>query len=51
MALLPGSVDTEMLVGSGFSSRMTAEEVASMVVHTALDAPDALTGSAIEMFG
>ena len=51
IALLPGSVDTEMLVGSGFEPRMTADDVAAMIVHAALDAPDALTGSAVEMFG
>src|SRR6201999_2456219 len=28
LAVLPGSVDTAMLEGSGFSPRMTAEEVA-----------------------
>jgi NAD(P)-dependent dehydrogenase (short-subunit alcohol dehydrogenase family) len=51
VAVLPGSVDTEMLVGSGFPPLMTADDVASLIVHTALDAPDALTGSAVEMFG
>lgn len=51
IALLPGSVDTEMLVGSGFAPQMTAEDVAAMIVYAGLDAPDALTGSAIEMFG
>jgi 3-oxoacyl-[acyl-carrier protein] reductase len=51
VAVLPGSVDTDMLAGSGFAPRMTADDVASMIVHAALDAPDAVTGSAIEMFG
>ena len=51
MAILPGSVDTEMLVGSGFAPQMTADDVAAMIVHAGLDAPEALTGSAIEMFG
>lgn len=51
IALLPGSVDTEMLAGSGFEPRMTADDVAAMIVHAGLDAPDALTGSAVEMFG
>lgn len=51
VAVLPGSVDTEMLAGSGFPPLMTAEEVARMIVFVALDAPDAVTGSAIEMFG
>jgi 3-oxoacyl-[acyl-carrier protein] reductase len=51
VAILPGSVDTEMLVGSGFEPRMTADDVARMIAYAALDAPDAITGSAIEMFG
>jgi 3-oxoacyl-[acyl-carrier protein] reductase len=51
VAVLPGSVDTEMLVGSGFPPRMSADDVAAMIVHAALDAPDAVNGSAIEMFG
>ncbi|APR83469.1 3-oxoacyl-[acyl-carrier protein] reductase [Minicystis rosea] len=51
IAILPGSVDTDMLVGSGFAPQMSADDVAGMIVHAALDAPDAMTGSAVEMFG
>jgi 3-oxoacyl-[acyl-carrier protein] reductase len=51
VAILPGSVDTDMLAGSGFSPAMTANDVADMIVYAALDAPDSVTGSAIEMFG
>lgn len=51
IALLPGSIDTEMLVGSGFAPAMTAEDVAQTIVHLALDAPDAMNGAAVEMFG
>jgi 3-oxoacyl-[acyl-carrier protein] reductase len=51
VALLPGSVDTEMLVGSGFEPRMSADDVARMIVFLGLDAPDAISGSAVEMFG
>lgn len=51
IAVLPGSVDTDMLTGSGFTAQMSAADVAGMIVHAALDAPDAVTGSAIEMFG
>jgi 3-oxoacyl-[acyl-carrier protein] reductase len=51
VAILPGSVDTEMLRGSGFTPMMSAGDVASTIVYAALDAPDALTGSALEMFG
>lgn len=51
VAVLPGSVDTAMLAGSGFEPRMTAEDVAGTIVYAALDAPAAITGSAIEIFG
>lgn len=51
LALLPGSVSTEMLRGSGFAPRMTAEDVALTLVHYALDAPLAHNGAVIEMFG
>lgn len=51
MSVLPGSVDTAMLEGSGFSPDMTPEDVASLVAYAALDAPEAMNGSAIEMFG
>jgi NAD(P)-dependent dehydrogenase (short-subunit alcohol dehydrogenase family) len=51
MSVLPGSVDTAMLHGSGFAPQMTADEVANLVAYAALDAPDAMNGSAIEMFG
>ena len=49
-AVLPGSVDTEMLSGSGFPARMTPEAVANSLVHYAFDAPLAHNGSSIEMF-
>jgi 3-oxoacyl-[acyl-carrier protein] reductase len=51
VALLPGSVQTDMLAGSGFDPKMTAEDVARTLVHYALDAPIAHNGGAIEMFG
>ncbi|MCC6217148.1 MAG: SDR family oxidoreductase [Polyangiaceae bacterium] len=51
LVVLPGSVDTEMLVGSGFPPRMTPAEVASTLVHYALDAPPAHNGAVVEMFG
>lgn len=50
-AVLPGSVDTQMLVGSGYAARMTAESVAQTLVHYAFDAPLAHNGASIEMFG
>jgi len=51
VAVLPGSVATRMLEGSGFEPRMTAEDVAKTLVHYALDAPLAHNGAVIEMFG
>lgn len=51
MALLPGSVDTPMLDGSGFSARMSPEEVARTLVFYALDASPAHNGARVEMFG
>jgi len=50
-AVLPGSVDTEMLVGSGFAPRMSPESVAHTLLHYAFDAPLAHNGASIEMFG
>lgn len=50
-AVLPGSVDTDMLVGSGFQPRMTAEDVAKTLLWLALDAPLAHNGATFEMFG
>jgi 3-oxoacyl-[acyl-carrier protein] reductase len=51
MSVLPGSVATAMLEGSGFDARMSADEVASVVAYAALDAPSAMNGASVEMFG
>jgi 3-oxoacyl-[acyl-carrier protein] reductase len=51
MCVMPGSVRTSMLEGSGFLPQMTAEDVARLVAYASLDAPAAMNGSAIEMFG
>jgi NAD(P)-dependent dehydrogenase (short-subunit alcohol dehydrogenase family) len=51
MAVLPGSVDTTMLAGSGYAPQMTPDAVAGTLEYAALDAPDAMNGSAIEIFG
>jgi 3-oxoacyl-[acyl-carrier protein] reductase len=51
IAVLPGSVDTEMLRGSGFDPQMTPDDVASTIAYLALDAPLAINGSAVELFG
>jgi 3-oxoacyl-[acyl-carrier protein] reductase len=50
-AVLPGSIATRMLADSGYTPRMTAEDVAKTLVHYALDAPLAHNGASIEMFG
>lgn len=51
MSVLPGSVDTAMLEGSGFAPAMMPDDVANTVLYAALDAPLAMSGSAIEIFG
>ncbi|NUP07254.1 MAG: SDR family oxidoreductase [Polyangiaceae bacterium] len=51
VAVLPGSVDTDMLRGSGFDPVMAPSDVAKTVEYLALDAPAAVNGSAIELFG
>jgi len=50
-AICPGSVDTEMLAGSGFPPRMAAAEIANVAVYLATEAQPALTGSCIDVFG
>jgi NAD(P)-dependent dehydrogenase (short-subunit alcohol dehydrogenase family) len=51
MTVMPGSVDTDMLKGSGFAAVMQPEDVARTVTFLALDAPDAMNASAVEIFG
>jgi 3-oxoacyl-[acyl-carrier protein] reductase len=51
MCVMPGSVDTDMLKGSGFEPAMKPEDVARTVSFLALDAPDAMNGSSVEIFG
>jgi 3-oxoacyl-[acyl-carrier protein] reductase len=50
-AVLPGSIDTDMLKGSPFPARMSAADVAKSVEFLALDAPLAHNGAVMEMFG
>lgn len=50
-AFLPGSIDTDMLKGSPFPARMSAEEVARTLVFYARAPGHAHNGSVIEMFG
>jgi hypothetical protein len=49
--VLPGSIDTDMLKGSPFPARMSAEEVAKTVEFLAVDAALAHNGAVVEMFG
>jgi 3-oxoacyl-[acyl-carrier protein] reductase len=51
LAVLPGSVDTPMVKVGGFPPQMSPEDVARLVAFAALEAPDAMNGSAIECFG
>jgi NAD(P)-dependent dehydrogenase (short-subunit alcohol dehydrogenase family) len=50
-AICPGSVDTEMLQGSGFPPQMRPEEIAGVALYLATAAPQALTGACIDVFG
>jgi 3-oxoacyl-[acyl-carrier protein] reductase len=50
-AVLPGSTDTDMLKGSGWEPEMTPAEVAKVVTFLCTEAPLAMSGSLVEMFG
>jgi NAD(P)-dependent dehydrogenase (short-subunit alcohol dehydrogenase family) len=52
-AICPGSVDTQMLREGipGASPDMTPADIATTALFLALDAPDALTGACIDVFG
>ncbi len=50
-SVLPGSVDTQMLAGSGFAARMTPADVAATLLYLGTDAPLAHNGAAIELYG
>ncbi len=51
IAVSPGSVDTAMLKETPFSPEMTPEEVAQVVAWVAGEAPGAVTGANLEVFG
>lgn len=51
LAILPGSVDTDMLEKTPFPPDMSASEVADVITYYALDAPHAVTGAAVEVYG
>ena len=50
-AVLPGSTDTEMLRQTPFAPVIQPQEVAKVVAFLCTDAPFAMTGSAVEVFG
>jgi 3-oxoacyl-[acyl-carrier protein] reductase len=50
-AICPGSVDTDMLAGSGFPPLMSSDDVAGVALWLAAAAPPALTGACIDVFG
>src|SRR6266851_5601589 len=49
--VLPGSVDTDMLKETSFPPEIQPREVAEVVRFLAAEAPFAMTGSAVEVFG
>jgi len=51
MAVLPGSVRTDMLSQTPFPPDMEPEDVAQVVVYAALDAPDAMQGADFQVYG
>jgi len=51
MALLPGAIDTDLLVGSPFPARMSAAEVAETLAFYALAPGRGHHGSVVDMFG
>jgi NAD(P)-dependent dehydrogenase (short-subunit alcohol dehydrogenase family) len=51
IAVSPGSVDTAMLKKTPFPPEMTAEDVARVVAWAAAEAPDAMTGANLEVYG
>ena len=50
-AVLPGSTDTDMLKGSVWEPDMSPAEVARVVTFLCAEAPLAMSGSLVEMFG
>jgi NAD(P)-dependent dehydrogenase (short-subunit alcohol dehydrogenase family) len=51
LAVSPGSTDTEMLRKTPFKPNLTPEEVAQVICWSALDAPAAVKGTNLEVFG
>ena len=52
-AICPGSVDTDMLRQGmpGAQPKMTPEDIAGVALYLAADAPAAMTGSCLDVFG
>jgi 3-oxoacyl-[acyl-carrier protein] reductase len=50
-AINPGSVDTDMLKGSGFPPMMQPDDIASVVEWLLVGAPRAMTGACVDVFG
>jgi NAD(P)-dependent dehydrogenase (short-subunit alcohol dehydrogenase family) len=50
-SVLPGSVETDMLEGSGFPPDMQPQDVAKVIRFLALEAPPAVHGGRFEVFG
>ena len=51
MCVMPGSVDTDMLEGKRLRARDAARRRRATVAFLALDAPDAMNASSVEVFG
>jgi len=51
LSVSPGSVDTAMLAQTPFPPAMQPEDAARVIAYAALDAPDAMTGANLEVFG
>jgi len=51
IAILPGSVDTDMLKKTPFNPDMSAEEVADVIIYYGLDAPAAVHGATVQVYG
>jgi len=51
LAVSPGSVDTDMLAKTPFRPDMRPEDVARVIAWCAGEAPDAMTGANVEVYG
>lgn len=51
LAILPGSVDTDMLKKTPFPPDMSTTDVAAVITYYALDAPLAVAGAQVQVYG